>query len=126
MTRQFVGYAHEFGLRVTGYFQFFSIQKELFLLENPWARDCLQVDYRGTCAAKRMIDRRFASVTRVSGNTIARESSWVSRTATWTVFAWTTTTTGAAIVTGVRPRSARTCKSTYPPELAEHVFGHCT
>ncbi len=47
LTRQFVQHAHEFGLLVMGYFQFFSIQEELFFLENPWARDCLQRDSKG-------------------------------------------------------------------------------
>lgn len=47
LTRKMVAHAHEAGLTVFGYLQFFSVQKELFFLENPWARDCPQLDHNG-------------------------------------------------------------------------------
>lgn len=47
LTRKFVKHAHEVGIMVLGYFQFFSVQRELFFLENPWAKDCLQRDWKG-------------------------------------------------------------------------------
>lgn len=46
-TRQMVENAHAVGLKVTGYFQFFSVQEELFMLENPWAAQCLALDAAG-------------------------------------------------------------------------------
>ena len=48
LTRQMTANAHTAGLKVLGYFQFFSVQGELFFLENPWARDCLQLQADGT------------------------------------------------------------------------------
>ncbi len=39
--------AHAVGLKVLGYLQFFSVQEETFFPENPWARDCLQLDAQG-------------------------------------------------------------------------------
>lgn len=39
--------AHDIGLKVLGYFQFHSVQQEVFFLENPWAKDCIQVDAEG-------------------------------------------------------------------------------
>jgi len=47
LTRQIVAHAHEQGIRVLGYFQFFSVQSELFFLENPWARECVQLQSDG-------------------------------------------------------------------------------
>ncbi|HNX27629.1 MAG TPA: beta-galactosidase, partial [Phycisphaerae bacterium] len=46
-TRIMVQNAHEVGLRVFGYFQFFSVQEETFFLENPWAKKCVQIDAKG-------------------------------------------------------------------------------
>ncbi len=45
--RDMTRHAHAAGLKVQGYFQFFSVQQELFFLENPWARDCIQVNAEG-------------------------------------------------------------------------------
>jgi len=42
LTKKMVKNAHAAGIRVLGYFQFHSIQEELFYLENPWAKDCEQ------------------------------------------------------------------------------------
>ncbi len=47
LTKKLVENAHAVGLKVLGYFQFFSVQSELFFLENPWAKDCLQIDSNG-------------------------------------------------------------------------------
>lgn len=46
-TRKMVANAHAAGLKVTGYFQFFSVQEELFMRENPWAANCLARDASG-------------------------------------------------------------------------------
>lgn len=48
LTKKMVENAHEVGIKVLGYFQFFSVQKELFFIENPWAKDCMQVKADGT------------------------------------------------------------------------------
>ena len=48
LTRRLVAHAHQAGIKVLGYFQFFSVQSELFFLENPWARECLQLKNDGT------------------------------------------------------------------------------
>lgn len=48
LTTQFVQHAHEAGLKVLGYFQFFSVQQETFFLEHPWAKDCVQLKADGT------------------------------------------------------------------------------
>lgn len=48
LTKKMVESAHKLGIKVFGYLQFFSVQKELFFLENPWARDCLQLNAEGT------------------------------------------------------------------------------
>ncbi len=40
-------HAHAAGLKVFGYLQFHSVQQELFFPENPWARDCVQIDAEG-------------------------------------------------------------------------------
>ena len=48
LTKIMVGNAHKAGIKVLGYFQFFSVQKELFFIENPWAKDCLQLKADGT------------------------------------------------------------------------------
>ncbi len=45
--RDMARHAHDAGLKVQGYFQFFSVQQELFFLENPWAKDCIQVNAEG-------------------------------------------------------------------------------
>lgn len=47
LTRKMTANAHATGVKVLGYFQFFSIQQELFFVENPWARNCLQIDAEG-------------------------------------------------------------------------------
>ena len=47
MTKKMVENAHKVGIKVLGYFQFFSVQKELFFIENPWAKDCLQLNADG-------------------------------------------------------------------------------
>lgn len=47
LTKKMVDNAHRAGLKVMGYFQFFSVQSETFLPENPWAADCLQLDENG-------------------------------------------------------------------------------
>lgn len=46
-TREMVANAHRAGLKVLGYFQFFSVQSETFFLENPWAENCIQLDENG-------------------------------------------------------------------------------
>ena len=43
LTRKMVKNAHKSGIRVLGYFQFFSVQEELFFIENPWAAQCIQL-----------------------------------------------------------------------------------
>jgi hypothetical protein len=48
LTRKMTENAHKVGIKVLGYFQFFSIQKELFFVENPWAKDCIAVKADGT------------------------------------------------------------------------------
>lgn len=48
LTKKMVENAHKVGIKVLGYFQFFSVQKELFFLENPWAKDCVAVKHDGT------------------------------------------------------------------------------
>ncbi|MCF6175462.1 MAG: hypothetical protein L3J71_06830 [Victivallaceae bacterium] len=48
LTRKMTANAHRAGLRVVGYFQFFSVQQELFFRENPWAEQCLQLKADGT------------------------------------------------------------------------------
>jgi hypothetical protein len=48
LTKKMVDNAHQAGIKVLGYFQFFSVQKELFFIENPWAADCLQLKADGT------------------------------------------------------------------------------
>ena len=48
LTRRIVKHAHRHGIQVLGYFQFFSVQSELFFPENPWARECLQLKSDGT------------------------------------------------------------------------------
>lgn len=48
LTKKMVENAHKLGMKVFGYLQFFSVQKELFFLENPWAKDCLQLKADGT------------------------------------------------------------------------------
>ncbi len=48
LTRKMTANAHAAGLKVNGYFQFFSVQQETFFPENPWARDCLQIQADGT------------------------------------------------------------------------------
>lgn len=52
-TREMVVNAHRAGLKVLGYFQFFSVQSETFFLENPWAKKCIQLDENGN-------NRRYA------------------------------------------------------------------
>lgn len=47
LTKTMVENAHDAGLKVIGYFQFFSVQSELFFIENPWAEDSLQYDANG-------------------------------------------------------------------------------
>ena len=47
LTKKLVENAHAVGLKVLGYFQFFSVQSELFFLENPWAGECLQIGSDG-------------------------------------------------------------------------------
>jgi hypothetical protein len=47
LTKKMVENAHAAGIKVLGYFQFQSVQEELFFIENPWAEDCLQVDANG-------------------------------------------------------------------------------
>ncbi len=46
-TRQMAANAHQAGFKIIGYFQFFSVQEELFFIENPWAKNCLQLDPSG-------------------------------------------------------------------------------
>ncbi len=48
LTTAFTERAHAAGMRVIGYFQFFSVQQETFFLEHPWARECLQRGADGT------------------------------------------------------------------------------
>ncbi|MDD5698044.1 MAG: beta-galactosidase [Victivallaceae bacterium] len=48
LTRLMTENAHRAGLKVLGYFQFFSVQEELFFIENPWAKNCLQLNADGT------------------------------------------------------------------------------
>jgi len=48
LTKKMVDNAHSQGLKVLGYFQFFSVQEELFFLENPWAKECVQIKSDGT------------------------------------------------------------------------------
>ncbi len=48
LTKKIVANAHKCGIKVLGYFQFFSVQEELFFLENPWAKKCLQLKSDGT------------------------------------------------------------------------------
>lgn len=48
LTKKMVENAHKVGIKVFGYFQFFSVQKELFFIENPWAKNCLQLKTDGT------------------------------------------------------------------------------
>lgn len=48
LTKKMVENAHKVGIKVLGYLQFFSVQKELFFLENPWAEQCLQLKVDGT------------------------------------------------------------------------------
>lgn len=48
LTKKMVENAHKVGIKVFGYFQFFSVQKELFFIENPWAKDCIQLKADGT------------------------------------------------------------------------------
>jgi hypothetical protein len=48
LTKLMVENAHKAGLKVFGYFQFFSVMKELFFIENPWAKECLQLKTDGT------------------------------------------------------------------------------
>jgi hypothetical protein len=48
LTKKMVENAHKVGIKVFGYFQFFSIQKELFFIENPWAKECIQLKADGT------------------------------------------------------------------------------
>lgn len=47
LTKIMVQNAHRVGLKVLGYFQFFSIQSETFFVENPWAKECVQIDAEG-------------------------------------------------------------------------------
>lgn len=47
LTARMAANAHAEGLKVFGYFQFHSVQEELFFLENPWAEDCVQIDAAG-------------------------------------------------------------------------------
>ncbi|OGV52326.1 MAG: hypothetical protein A2017_13510 [Lentisphaerae bacterium GWF2_44_16] len=47
LTKKMVSNAHKFGIKVLGYFQFFSVQEELFFLENPWAAKCIQLKSDG-------------------------------------------------------------------------------
>jgi hypothetical protein len=53
LTTRFVRHAHAAGMRVIGYFQFFSVQQETFFLEHPWARACVQRKADGTAQAYR-------------------------------------------------------------------------
>lgn len=48
LTREMTENAHTAGIKVLGYFQFFSVQKELFFVENPWAQECIAVKADGT------------------------------------------------------------------------------
>lgn len=48
LTKKMVTNAHAAGIKVLGYFQFQSVQEELFFIENPWAEDCLQVNADGS------------------------------------------------------------------------------
>ncbi len=48
LTKKMTSNAHRAGLKVVGYFQFFSVQQELFFKENPWAAECLQLKADGT------------------------------------------------------------------------------
>ena len=47
LTKKMVQNAHRAGLKVLGYFQFFSIQSETFFVENPWAKACVQINEEG-------------------------------------------------------------------------------
>lgn len=47
LTRKMVSNAHKYGIKVLGYFQFFSVQEELFFIENPWASECMQLKSNG-------------------------------------------------------------------------------
>lgn len=47
LTRKMTANAHEAGLKVIGYYQFFSVQEESFFLDNPWAEKCCQADADG-------------------------------------------------------------------------------
>ena len=48
LTKKMVVNAHAAGIKVLGYFQFQSVQEELFFIENPWAATCLQVNADGS------------------------------------------------------------------------------
>ncbi|MHC4874057.1 MAG: hypothetical protein ACYTFY_19580, partial [Planctomycetota bacterium] len=48
LTKKMAENAHKAGLKVLGYFQFFSVQQELFFIENPWAEKSLQYKEDGT------------------------------------------------------------------------------
>ncbi len=48
LTAKMVRNAHENNIKVLGYFQFLSVQEELFFLENNWAKDCEQRKADGT------------------------------------------------------------------------------
>ena len=48
LTREMTANAHTAGIKVLGYFQFQSVQEELFFIENPWAKDCLQINADGS------------------------------------------------------------------------------
>ena len=48
LTKKMVQNAHAAGIKVLGYFQFHSVQEELFFIENPWAEDCLQINADGS------------------------------------------------------------------------------
>ena len=48
LTRKMVLNAHKAGLKVLGYFQFFCVLRELFFLEAPWAKECLQYKADGS------------------------------------------------------------------------------
>ncbi len=47
LTKKMVQNAHAAGIKVLGYFQFHSVQEELFYIENPWAKDCEQIQADG-------------------------------------------------------------------------------
>jgi hypothetical protein len=48
LTKKMVAHAHEIGIKVLGYFQFYSVQEELFFIENPWAKECVQLNADAT------------------------------------------------------------------------------